>query len=197
MCGVHHTPVWWRRLSKGYRAPMTNDKAAEAREGLLDSVTGKAKEVAGAVTGNEELVEEGQLQQAEARNRKEAAADEAIADAERTQAAEELRESSREADAQTDAARESAAWEKADVEQQRDGEYLAAAREGERQRVHGEKAAQADGDEVAEAGLREAAAIAADADAIEREADAEKSRLEREAAGAEQDAAQLRDQARS
>lgn len=176
---------------------MTNDKAAEAREGLLDSVTGKAKEVAGAVTGNEELVEEGQLQQAEARRRKEAAAYEAIADAERTQAAEELRESSREADAQKDAARDAAAWEKADVKQQRDSEYLAAARDGERQQVQGDKAAQARADEVAEAGLREAAAIADEADAIEQEAEAEKSRLEREAAAAEQDAAQLRDQAQS
>jgi len=27
---------------------MTNDKAAEAREGLFDSIAGKAKEVAGA-----------------------------------------------------------------------------------------------------------------------------------------------------
>ena len=38
---------------------MSNDKAAsEAREGLLDSVAGKAKEVAGAVTGKDGLVEE-------------------------------------------------------------------------------------------------------------------------------------------
>ena len=58
-----------------------NDKAAEAREGMFDSIAGKAKEVAGAVTGKDELVEEGQLQQAEASTRKEALADEAIADA--------------------------------------------------------------------------------------------------------------------
>ena len=46
---------------------MSNDKAAEAREGLLDNLAGKAKEVAGAVTGKDDLVQEGQLQQQEAR----------------------------------------------------------------------------------------------------------------------------------
>ena len=46
----------------------SNDKAAEARAGLLGSIAGKAKEVAGAMTGKDDLVEEGQLQQAEARS---------------------------------------------------------------------------------------------------------------------------------
>ena len=41
----------------------------EARKGLFDSIAGKAKEMAGAVTGKDDLVEEGQLQQAEARKR--------------------------------------------------------------------------------------------------------------------------------
>ena len=67
------------------------DTAAHAREGLFDSVAGKAKEVAGAVTGKDDLVEEGQLQQAEAQRRKAAVADEAIADAQRDEAARELR----------------------------------------------------------------------------------------------------------
>ena len=44
----------------------SNDKAGEARKGLLGSITGKAKEAAGAVTGNDSLTAEGQLQQAEA-----------------------------------------------------------------------------------------------------------------------------------
>jgi len=43
---------------------MSNDKAAEARQGLFDGVKGKAKEMAGAVSGKDDLVEEGQLQQA-------------------------------------------------------------------------------------------------------------------------------------
>jgi uncharacterized protein YjbJ (UPF0337 family) len=74
---------------------MSNDKAAEAREGLFDSVAGKAKEVAGAVRGRDDLVEEGQLQQAEARQRKEAVADEAVAEAKQQEAAQELRETNR------------------------------------------------------------------------------------------------------
>ena len=48
----------------------SNDKAAQAREGMFDNIAGKAKEVAGAVTGKDGLVEEGQLQQEEARKRR-------------------------------------------------------------------------------------------------------------------------------
>ncbi|MUL74573.1 CsbD family protein [Mycolicibacterium sp. CBMA 226] len=59
-----------------------HEKADEARKGLIDSVKGKAKEIAGAVTGNDSLTAEGQLEQAEARARKEANAIEAVADAE-------------------------------------------------------------------------------------------------------------------
>src|SRR6478736_10114097 len=98
---------------------MTDDKASEAREGLLDSIAGKAKEVAGAVTGRDDLVEEGQLQQAEARHRKEAVADEAVADAKRAEAAEEIRETNAEAAQRESAARAEAAREKSVAEQQR------------------------------------------------------------------------------
>ena len=76
---------------------MTNDKASQAREGMLDNVAGKAKEFAGAVTGNDGLVEEGQLQQAEASKRKGALADEAVADAKRAEASREIRETDAEA----------------------------------------------------------------------------------------------------
>ena len=37
---------------------MTTDKAGEARKGMLDVVFGKAKEVAGALTNKDDLVEE-------------------------------------------------------------------------------------------------------------------------------------------
>src|SRR5688572_3064434 len=103
-----------------------NDKAAEARKGLLGSVTGKAKEVAGAVSGKDDLVEEGQLQQVEARHRKDAVADEAIADAKREEAGQELRDSSREATEQKGAAHADAAREKADIQRQRDREHSVA-----------------------------------------------------------------------
>ena len=63
-----------------------HSKADEARKGLIDSVKGKAKEIAGAVTGNDSLTAEGQLEQTQAKERKEANSVEAVADAEATQA---------------------------------------------------------------------------------------------------------------
>src|SRR6195952_1860560 len=63
-----------------------HDKADEARKGLLDSIKGKAKEIAGAITGNDSLTAEGQLEQTQAKERKEANSVEAVADAEAAQA---------------------------------------------------------------------------------------------------------------
>ena len=51
----------------------------------MGKLSGKAKEVAGAVTGNDSLTAEGRLQQAEVTARQEAATDEAVADAQRTE----------------------------------------------------------------------------------------------------------------
>src|SRR3954451_20085765 len=110
---------------RGHRGVMSNDKATEAREGLFDSVTGKAKEVAGAVSGNDDLVEEGQLQQAEARNRKEAVADDAVADAKQQEAAREIREAGREAAQEKAAAGAQAAQEESAVERRRAVEHAA------------------------------------------------------------------------
>jgi len=61
-------------------------KADQTRKGLIDSVTGRAKEVAGAVTGNDSLTAEGQLEQTQAQMRKEASRTEAVADAEAAKA---------------------------------------------------------------------------------------------------------------
>ena len=181
--------------SKG-RAPsvMSHDKAAEARQGLFDSVAGKAKEVAGAVSGKDALVEEGQLQQAEARNRKAALADDAIADAKRQEAQQETVEANREAAQEKGAASVEAAKEEAVVERERDSEHAAAARDAELQQAVGHQAAEQQADQLAETRLREAEAIAADATSTEQQAAAEKLRLEREAAAADQQAAQLRAQ---
>lgn len=63
-----------------------HQKADQARKGLIDTVKGKAKEVAGAVTGNDSLTAEGQLEQVQAKQRKEANAVEAVADAESAEA---------------------------------------------------------------------------------------------------------------
>ena len=63
-----------------------HEKAGEARKGLVDSVKGKAKEFLGAVSNNDSLTAEGQLEQAQARERKHANTVEAVADAESEQA---------------------------------------------------------------------------------------------------------------
>ena len=69
-----------------------HDKADEARRGLIDSVKGKAKEVVGAVTGNDSLTAEGQLEQTQAHERKEANATEAVAEAQAKQARDDAAE---------------------------------------------------------------------------------------------------------
>lgn len=61
-------------------------KAGEARKGLIDSVKGRAKEIVGALTGKDSLTAEGQLEQTQAKERKEANSVDAIADAEAAQA---------------------------------------------------------------------------------------------------------------
>ena len=71
---------------------MSDDTAGEARTGLMKNLTGKAKEMVGAVTGNDSLVTEGRLNQAEAQRLKEAAAEEALARADADEAVEEIDE---------------------------------------------------------------------------------------------------------
>ena len=171
---------------------MSIDKAAEAREGLFDSVTGKAKEMAGAVSGNDQLVEEGQLQQAEADKRKGAVADEAVADAKRQEAAQEVREHTRETAELKQQARVEAAREESEVEAQRKADQAAAEREAQLQEAAGREAAEERADDLAESRIQEATAVAADAADTEKRAAAEQQRLQREAAAAEQQAAQLR-----
>jgi uncharacterized protein YjbJ (UPF0337 family) len=63
-----------------------HEKAEQARKGLVDSIKGKAKEIVGAVTGSDSLTAEGQLEQTQAQQRKEANSVEAVADAEAAQA---------------------------------------------------------------------------------------------------------------
>ena len=69
-----------------------HEKADQARKGLVDAVKGKAKEIAGAVTGNDSLTAEGQLEQTQAQERREANAQEAVADAKATEAQSEAAE---------------------------------------------------------------------------------------------------------
>lgn len=71
---------------------MSENMADQARKGLIDSVKGKAKEIAGAVTGNDSLTAEGQLEQTQAQERKEANSVAAVADAEAAQALADAKE---------------------------------------------------------------------------------------------------------
>jgi uncharacterized protein YjbJ (UPF0337 family) len=66
---------------------MSNDSGpANAAEGALEGLKGKAKEVAGTVTGNDSLQDEGSAQQEKAAAQREVARKEAEAEAERTKA---------------------------------------------------------------------------------------------------------------
>ncbi|MCW2844188.1 MAG: hypothetical protein JWN22_2104 [Nocardioides sp.] len=171
---------------------MSDDTAAQARKGLLDNISGKAKEVAGAVTGKDDLVQEGQLQQAEARERKAAVADEAVAQAKRDEALQDVQESNVEAAQRKNAARAAAERQESAVERQRADEHAVAERTGDRQEAVGLVAAEQRADELAATRLDEADQIEQDADAAERRAAIEATRLEREAAIADQKAAELR-----
>jgi uncharacterized protein YjbJ (UPF0337 family) len=164
-------------------------KSDEARKGLFDSVKGKAKEVVGAVTGNDSLTAEGQLEQTQAQERKEANSVEAVADAEAKLANEEL------AAAKVQGAQErlatdakTAVVENA-VEAQQESQKLAAEVTAQREAAAKKSQAELDAErEVAQAKVQERREVGAaaedfvdavdehqaaveDADAIENEAD--------------------------
>nr|WP_090277362.1 CsbD family protein [Mycolicibacterium komanii]CRL71727.1 CsbD family protein [Mycolicibacterium komanii] len=103
-----------------------HDKAGQAREGLIDSVKGKAKEMFGAITGNDSMTAEGQLQQAEAERRKEANTIEAVADAEAHDARTEVAEAKREGAEERAEVNAEAAAEKGTVESQKTAQKRAA-----------------------------------------------------------------------
>jgi uncharacterized protein YjbJ (UPF0337 family) len=65
---------------------MSDDQADQARKSMSDSIKGRAKEIASAVTGNDSLTAEGQLERAQEKERKEASRAQAIADAEASEA---------------------------------------------------------------------------------------------------------------
>ena len=171
---------------------MDNDKAAQAREGLVDSLAGKAKEVAGAVTGRDDLVEEGQLQQTESANRKDAVAEESLAGAKRDEANRELREANSRATAERRMGRAQADEIESAAQRQRDAEHEVAERDAARQEAAGRELAEDRAEAVAESRLRDAESLEASADATEVEARDEQSRLASEAAAADQQAARLR-----
>lgn len=174
---------------------MSSDKAAEARKGLFDTMAGKAKEVAGALSGDDDLATEGQLQQAGAQARKDANSREAVANASAGQALDELRERTDEltkdkrrahtaADQSEQAIVAAGAAAKADAETRT-----------QRQEQAGRRRAEDEADAVARASAADAARIDAEARSAEHGAAQRHDDHEARAADAERRAAQLRTEA--
>ena len=171
-------------------------KADQTRQGLIDSVKGKAKEVIGAMTGNDSLTAEGQLEQTEAQQRREASKAEAIADAEARKAREEAAEAKLDSAAGQDAINAEAAAEKAAIRTEQASQkratqqvahaYLAkqqadaerdAARRVENAKAEERAAVRAADEEVVDAlddhqaAVRESAKARAEADRLRQQAD--------------------------
>ena len=112
---------------------MSDDNASEqARKGLLDAAKGKAKEMVGAVTGNDSLTSEGQLQSAQARERKEAKATEMAAESQAAEAGEDLAAVKNSADQQRDAAEESARASADEARREQQAQRIAAEKDKDR-----------------------------------------------------------------
>lgn len=152
----------------------------------------QGEEVAGAVTGNSDLAEEGQLQQADAQARKDANSREAVANASARQAADELREQTQDV-----------AEDKREVRKHADHQGEAVARDEAAEKAHAEteaarheladrRQAEIQADAQARESESEAVQLAAAATQVERNAREEQSRLESEAADAERRAGTLR-----
>ena len=107
-----------------------DQKATEAREGLKDAIVGKAKEVAGAVSGNDSLTAEGQLQQTEASHRRDATARQSLADAQQAEAEQKQAAERRQAEQEREQTRREAEQVSANVQQER-RKFLAQSGNGE------------------------------------------------------------------
>lgn len=121
-----------------------DQKATEAREGLKDAILGKAKEVAGAVSGNDSLTAEGQLQQTEASNRRDATTRDSLADAQKAEAEQRHADERRAAEEEREQARREAEQVSGKVQQERAAEKSAAEKEAEHKRIAGEAIAEAE-----------------------------------------------------
>lgn len=110
-----------------------HNNADEARKGLIDSVKGKAKEIAGALTGNDSLTTEGQLEQSQANERKEADRIEAVADADAAQARAEATAARVEGAQQRTALNAQTAAAKTSIRNQQAAERRAAGQAGQQQ----------------------------------------------------------------
>jgi uncharacterized protein YjbJ (UPF0337 family) len=181
--------------SKSRENFVSSDKAEEARKGLFDTMAGKAKEVAGALSGNDELATEGQLQQAAAQARKDANSREAVANASAGQALDELPErtndlSEAKRQAHTAAGQREQAIIDAEAAAKADAETQA-----QRQQQAGRGHAEYEADAIARASAADAARLDAEALSAERGAAQRHDDHEARAADAEHRAARLRNEA--
>jgi uncharacterized protein YjbJ (UPF0337 family) len=140
-------------------------RADQARKGLIDSVKGKAKEVVGAVIGNDSLTTEGQLEQTQAQERKAANGVEAVADAEAEQARSESSEAKLASVMDRNAVDAHAAAAKGSVQAQQDAHVQAAEQAGARDAIRSATQAEIDAsEEIRRAKAEEARAVNAAAD---------------------------------
>jgi uncharacterized protein YjbJ (UPF0337 family) len=112
-----------------------HSKADEARKGLIDSVKGRAKEIVGALTHNDSLATEGQLEQTQAEERKEANSIEAVADAEADRAHVEAAEARVEGAQERSAVNAHAAAVETSVRQEQGAQRRAAEQAGQQDAV--------------------------------------------------------------
>ena len=172
-----------------------HEKADQARKGLVDSVKGKAKELFGAVTGNDSLTAEGQLDQTQARERKEANSVEAVADAEAAQAGQDATEAKREAAEERHAADTQAAAVEHSIRAQQAGQKRGAEQAGlldaAREKTQAELDAQR---EVEPAKAAEREAVGAAAEEVGDAVDAHRT-ADQVASGAQAEADRIRQRA--
>jgi uncharacterized protein YjbJ (UPF0337 family) len=174
---------------------MSSDRAEEARKGLFDAMAGKAKEVAGALSGNDELATEGQLQQAGAQARKEANSREAVANMDAEQAINELRERTDDLTEDQRQAHAAAGQRERTIAQDGASAKADAEANAQRQQEVDSRHAEDEADVIARASAADAARLDAEALDTERHARHRQDDLDIQAAQAEHRAAQLRAEA--
>ncbi len=173
-----------------------DDTAGQARKGLVDSVRGKAKEVFGALSGNDSLTSEGQLQQRQAQDRKEASSTQSLADAQAQEAAEQLSEARQEgAERRSDVGKHAAA-EKSDIQLEQEQQRRAAEHQQVQETAAGQAGARHRADEQVRAASAEQLAEEAAATQTAAQAAAEHQDAVQESDEAEMKAAQARREAK-
>ena len=166
----------------------TSRVQAEAREGFVENVAGRVKEVVGIVLGDDRLTAEGQVQQAKGEELREAAASDAIAQQQRQRAEKEFAEQERVIrQRKAEVAREEAARE-AQIEQEKAAAKAQVNRDAAARKAEAERKAEVDRAKV----QRQQAQVAA-----KRSAKVQKVSQKRKAADAARTTAEVLEDART